>query len=124
MHSVLIIDDDAQVLLMLRMTYEEAGFRVVEACNGLEGINKFTESPTDLVVTDIFMPEKEGIETIVELKQLNPDVKLIAISGGGKLLPDEYLSFASRLGALRTFEKPIDRELLLRASRELLEEPE
>jgi len=121
MPRILIIDDEAQIRLMLRMTFEDEGYEVVEASDGAEGIELFTCNPTDCVITDIIMPEKEGIETILELKKLDPELKIIAISGGGKSSPDDYLAAAERLGANRTFFKPIDRAELVTAVRELLQ---
>lgn len=119
MARILIIDDDAQVLDMLRQTLEREGHEVMDASNGNEGIRLYRECPADLIITDIVMPEKEGIETIMELKRDFPDVKIIAISGGGRIDPEEYLRMAKGLGALRTFAKPVEREKLLGAVREL-----
>jgi len=78
--------------------------------------------PTDLIITDIVMPKKEGIETIVELRRDFPEVKIIAMSGGGNLGPDTYLQMAKGLGAMRTLTKPIKREDFLKAVWELLDE--
>jgi DNA-binding NarL/FixJ family response regulator len=83
-------------------------------------IKLYRANPTDLIITDLIMPEKEGIETIMELKKDFPDVKIIAISGGGRSKPESYLNLAKQLGAKRVFPKPIDREELLNAIRELL----
>ena len=120
MARILIIDDDVQILDMLRQTLELKGYEVVDATNGKEGIRLYRENPADLIITDIVMPEKEGIETIIELKRNFPDVKIIAISGGGRITPEGYLSMAKRLGANRTFEKPVERDELLAAVRELI----
>jgi len=120
MKRILIIDDDVQFRQMLLQTLERAGYEVVEAADGNEGIKLFRESPTDLVITDIIMPKKEGIETIIELKREFTDVKIIAISGGGRLEAKGYLKSAKNLKVARTFEKPFDREELLEAIQELL----
>jgi DNA-binding NtrC family response regulator len=117
---ILIIDDDVQILNMLRQTLEREGYDVVEASNGKQGIRLYREEPVDLIITDIIMPEKEGIETILELKRDYPDVKIIAISGGGRIGPEEYLDMAEKLGAQRTFIKPVERKQLLNAVRNLL----
>jgi len=117
---ILIIDDDVQILDMLRQTLEREGYEVVDASNGKKGIRLYREKPADLIITDIIMPEKEGIETIIELKRDFPDVKIIAISGGGKIRSEEYLSMAKKLGARYTFSKPVKREELLAAVRELI----
>jgi len=78
------------------------------------------EEPADLVVTDIFMPEMDGIATIMEFRKRYPDVKIISISGGGRQVTGDYLSRAKLLGADRTFSKPFDREELITAIKDLL----
>ena len=121
MAQILIIDDDDQLRLMLRKTLERSGYEVVEAPNGKEGIKRFREMPCDLVITDLIMPEKEGLETISELKEDFPDIKVIAISGGGRVGPNDYLHLAKMLGAQRTLTKPIELPELLKTIKELLE---
>jgi YesN/AraC family two-component response regulator len=120
MKSILIIDDEEQIRTMLRNLLERLGYEVVEAPDGKKGIRLFRKSPTDLIITDIVMPEKEGIELIMELKQEFPDVKIIAISGGGHNDPENYLSLAKELGAQRIVAKPFEKEDLLKAVRELV----
>lgn len=120
MPLILIIDDDNQVRGMLRQTLERAGYDVLDAPNGKEGIKLYRQDPADLVITDLIMPEKEGIETIIELRRDFPAVKIIAISGGGRNDPEEYLHMAKTLGAQRTFTKPFERKELLEAVRELI----
>lgn len=113
--TILIIEDDERIRELLRTFLEAAGYLVVDAENGAVGIKKYRENTIDLVITDLIMPEKEGIETIRELKALNPQVKIIAMSGGGVLDPEEYLSIAKRLGVLRTLAKPFSREEIVTA---------
>jgi CheY-like chemotaxis protein len=120
MGRILIIDDDVQILNMLRQILEREGYEVVSAINGNEGIRLYREKPTDLIITDLIMPEKDGIETIMELRRDFPDVKIIAISGGGRSHPGPYLNSAKELGAQYTFAKPVKRKELLKAVRELL----
>ena len=120
MARILIIDDDVQVLDMLKQTLECEEYEMVGSPNGKEGIRLHREDPVDLIITDIIMPEKEGIETIMELKRDFPDVKIIAISGGGIIGPEDYLHMAKILGAKRTFAKPVDRDELLKAVKELI----
>jgi CheY-like chemotaxis protein len=120
MGRILIIDDDVQILNMLRQILEREGYEVVSAINGNEGIRLYREKPTDLIITDLIMPEKDGIETIMELRRDFPDVKIIAISGGGRSHPRPYLNSAKELGAQYAFAKPVKREELLKAVRELL----
>ena len=117
---ILIIDDDDQFRAMLREMLERSGYEIVETSDGKEGLQRYKENPTDLVITDLIMPEKKGIETIQELKQDFPDVKIIAVSGGGWVDPVVYLHLAKMLGAQRTFAKPIEREDLLRTVNEIL----
>jgi len=121
MASILVIDDDEQILRTLHQVLEIEGHEVVDASNGKEGIRLFKENGADLIITDIVMPEKEGLETITELRRDFPDVKIIAISGGGRVDPESYLKLAKGFGALRTLTKPFEREELLEAVRELLE---
>jgi len=113
--TILIIEDDERIRELLRTFLEAAGYLVVDAENGAVGIKKYRENTIDLVITDLIMPEKEGIETIRELKALNPQVKIIAMSGGGVLDPEEYLSIAKRLGVLQTLAKPFSREEIVTA---------
>jgi len=120
MAHILIIDDESKVRLLLRKLFESRGYTVSEASNGNEGIRQYQQKPADLIITDLIMPEKEGIETIVELKKKYPDIKIIAMSGGGKFQHSGYLDVAKRLGAECTFEKPIRREELLAAIKQMV----
>ncbi len=122
MKRILVIDDDIQVRQMLKQTLQRAGYEVVDAADGNEGIKLYRDEPTDLVITDIIMPDKEGIETIMELKRDFPDVRIIAISSGGRVVPGNYLEIARRLGVDRTFAKPFDRAELLEAIQQLLDD--
>ena len=124
MARVLIIDDDNQVRSALRRWLERAGHDAFEAENGNEGLRLLGRERVDLVITDILMPEKEGLETIIELKRDYPGTKVIAISGSGQYASLEYLKAAERLGADRSFSKPIDRDRLLAAIERLLAEDE
>jgi len=120
MADILIIDDDDQFRVMLRKLIERNGYEVIDVSGAQEGIRIYQENPTDLIITDLIMPDKDGIETIQELKQHFPDVKIIAISGGGRLGPEGYLYLAKMLGANRTLTKPIELPELLKAIEELL----
>ena len=124
MARILVIDDDIQILEMLRQTLEREGYEVVDAHDGKEGMRLYREAPTDLIITDLIMPEKEGVETIMELKRDFPDVKIIAISGGGRVGPENYLRIAKKLGAMHTFTKPVQRQDMIKAVKELLEQGE
>lgn len=120
MYSILIIEDDEFVMNMLKQTFERAGYEVGTASNGRIGIQLYKCKPFDVVITDLIMPDMEGIETILKLRADYPDVKVIAISGGGRNRPDDYLHLARKLGALRTFTKPVDRDDLLDAVKQLI----
>lgn len=122
MSKILVVDDEKQVRDMLRMVLERAGYEVFEAPDGAKALRVFQERPADLVIVDIVMPEREGFETIRELKLINPGVRLIAISGGGRVDPAIYLKCAAQIGAQHTFAKPIDHGRLLEAIEELLED--
>ena len=100
---------------------ELEGHEVVDAPDGKLGLQLFREEGADLVITDIIMPEKAGLETIMELRKDYPGVKIIAISGGGAIEPRVYLHYAKEAGAMRTLPKPFEREELLEGVRELLE---
>ena len=119
-HSVLLIEDDDFVKNMLKQTFEREGYDVATASNGRIGLRLYQSNPFDVVITDLIMPDMEGIETITHLRKINPSVKVIAISGGGRNRPDDYLQLAAKLGAIKTFVKPVDRNALLDAVRELV----
>jgi CheY-like chemotaxis protein len=119
---ILVVDDDDQVRQMLCQTLEMDGYDVEGARNGKEAMKGLGLRPVDLVVTDLFMPEKDGMETIMELRKISPKTRIIAISGGWRTGPNEYLHVAMRLGAGRALSKPIEREVLLQAIRELLDQ--
>ena len=113
MATVMIVDDDQQIRKLLGLMLANAGYHILVASNGVEAVKAYKEQPSDIVLTDIIMPEKDGIETIRDLKGINPDVQIIAISGGGLGNPDLYLDMAEKMGAAATIMKPIDRNELL-----------
>ena len=120
MKRILVIDDDVQVRQMLRQMLEREGYEVVDAPDGKEGIRLYRDEPADLIITDIIMPEKEGIGTIFELRRDFPDVKIIAISGGGRLVNKNDCLELCRAKGIPTFSKPFDRKELLEAIQKLL----
>jgi DNA-binding response OmpR family regulator len=120
---ILIIDDEDQPRRMLQQVLIRAGYEVVEARDGNQGLQLFRVSQTDLIITDILMPEKEGLETIIDLRREFPAVKIIAISGGGRTGNLNFLEVAKRLGAQRTLQKPFELQEMLIAVRELLQTP-
>lgn len=124
MPRILVIDDEQYILLMLKKMLERAGFDVDIAINGEEGLRYYHKYPADLIITDIVMPEKEGLETIRELKSHNPDIKIIAISGGGRVDSKEYLESARLFGAKQVFSKPFKQAELLKAVQGMLSDAE
>ncbi len=121
MRRVLVIDDDDQMRRMLRKMLERAGYSVMDAADGKIGIGLHRSNPADLIITDVFMPEKDGIETIMELHRDYPRLKIIAISGGDKRMDFSCLDMARHLGAMRVIPKPFGMENFLKVVRELLE---
>jgi DNA-binding response OmpR family regulator len=121
MRKILIIDDDAQILSLLARSMEMAGFDAVTASDGRDGQRLLETQHFDLVITDLIMPEKEGMETITFIKRNFPTVKIIAISGGGRIGPETYLPPALELGADRAFAKPFPMNEMMTAVRELLD---
>lgn len=121
MARILVIDDEEEICEILRESLGAAGHEVVVAANGRAGVRAHRERPADLVITDIFMPEQEGIETIIELRRDFPDVKIIVMSGGGRLAGGDYLLAARQLGAARAVEKPFHLREMLDAVRDVLD---
>lgn len=122
MKRILVIDDEVHILLMLKKMLEKVGYEVDLARNGQEGIDLQNKLPADLIITDIVMPEKEGLETIVEIKSKYPDTKIIAISGGGRMDPREYLEPAKLFGASKILKKPFNQQEIVSAVNELIGE--
>lgn len=120
MARILIIEDDAPVRKIICRMLEREGHEVMEARDGEGGITIFHNQQVDLVITDIVMPNKEGLETIKELKKVDPDITIIAISGGGKIPGSHYLLLAKQFGASYTFEKPFNWKQLIDSVNEML----
>jgi DNA-binding response OmpR family regulator len=118
---VLVIEDDPVLLKTLAGWYASAGCRVMTASNGAIGLTHFQQIRPDLVVTDIIMPEREGVETILAMKAQDRSVPILAISGGGRLGPGEFLSLALGLGADSVLAKPFRSKELLTISENLLD---
>jgi DNA-binding response OmpR family regulator len=122
MAKILVIDDEPSILLMIKKMLEKAGHEVDMALNGKEGMQIFEKNKADLLITDIIMPEKEGLETIVEMRKKFPELKIIAISGGGRISADGYLPGAKLLGANMVFQKPLVQKEFLEAVTFLLKD--
>lgn len=108
MAVVLIVDDDPDIRELWALVLGEAGFVVRAAPSGVEGIEIAESEHIDVVVTDILMPNKDGIETLLEIKSINPNVKVLVVSGGGSALRKSFLDVADKLGADATLPKPVD----------------
>jgi DNA-binding response OmpR family regulator len=110
---VLLIDDDEALRKIMHRMVTDAGHEVVEAADGRAGMRAFQTAPVDVVVTDIIMPDKEGMETIMELRKLAPQLRIVAISGGTPGLNLDLLTMAKTLGANAVLPKPFRREEFL-----------
>ena len=120
MATVLLIEDEELVRYTLRRILEEGGHEVFEASDGEEGLSEFkmmvkANKPIDVVVTDILMPKKHGYEFITEIQEISPDLKIIAISGGGNKDSTVFLNISKALGANQALPKPISADKLLEA---------
>lgn len=121
MIKILVIEDDNSFRNVLVQMLTRAGYDVKQAGDGNQAVEVCRAFEPDLVLTDIIMPDKEGLETIQELLGISPNMKIIAMSGGGKFGPDSYLPLAQKLGAKATLQKPFMREELLSTIAEVLE---
>ena len=120
MSRILIVEDDTNLRMILQNIVVQAGYSVLTAADGSEALDHIYQDPPQLVITDIIMPETEGIELILSLRKLFPDIPIIAISGGGQLGADYYLDMAREFGADITLAKPFDKQMLLDAVESLL----
>ena len=129
MTKVIVIDDEEDIRITLKEVFRRAGFEVEVASNGNEGMNLLREHGADLVVTDIIMPGRDGVETARNIRTEFPETKIIVMSGGGNAAPlgyepaaittTAYLASAAAIGADLTLTKPFDREELIKAAKEL-----
>ena len=113
MVRILVVDDEDLVRFSVRQMLEDEGHQVEEAGDGVEGMAKVEAGPLDLLITDIVMPRKEGLETIAEAKQMRPDLRVIAISGGGPVGQFDYLELAKQFGADAVLAKPFKKQELI-----------
>ncbi|MHB2156604.1 response regulator [Caldithrix abyssi] len=122
MKKILVVDDDDLIRDLLFEILEDKGYKVFEAENGNRAIQLLKTERFDLIITDIIMPDKEGIETIIDIKKRLPHAKIIAMSGGGQLDATSYLSVAKKLGVQHTISKPFDPGKLIALIEDLLGE--
>ena len=123
MAAILLIDDDDMFRDVLASALATSGHKVTQASNGAEGLRLFRQSPPDLVITDIVMPEKEGLGTIMELRQSHPTARVIAMSGGLAHDPKLYLHMAEKFGASAVLAKPFHLSDLMKAVDAALQSP-
>lgn len=119
---ILVIDDEPTALDLLRRILEMKGYDVLVATNGLEGVKLFLQQPCDLVITDMVMPVKDGLQTILDLRSHAPDLPVIAISGGGTISKERYLAVAGYLDRVITIAKPFAIEDITEAVANLLQD--
>ena len=122
MARIILIEDSNYLRGILKKTLEYEGHEVFEAQDGKAGERLYREEHAELVITDIVMPNKDGIETIIELRRDFPGIKILAISGGGRLKSECYLDMAKSLGAHDTLGKPFKQKDLLESVRKLLKQ--
>lgn len=121
MAKILVIEDDEQFCQMLAEMLNQAGHQVERAANGIVGMERFRSDEPDLVITDILMPEKDGIETIIEMKHERDSIKIIAMSGGRRAITPQFnLDSAALIGVQQTLTKPFTRQQLLQAIEDAL----
>jgi DNA-binding response OmpR family regulator len=120
---ILLIDDDAGVLTSYQIVLTEAGHEVVLAEDGRAGLKLAKHNEFDLIISDLLMPEMDGLEMIRELRKERPTAKILAVSGGGNVKPGFYLKLADKFGADLTLQKPLSKSELLQAVSTLLSQP-
>jgi DNA-binding NtrC family response regulator len=122
MANILVVDDDVLVVQSISRALTGDGHTVVTASNGIQGLARFSKGRFDLVITDIIMPDHEGLGMILEMRRSAPTTKIIAMSGGGRSGNLEFLRMASELGAMATLKKPIRLDEFKRVLNECLSE--
>ena len=121
---ILVVDDDPMIRETMQQILETAGHTVVCAENGSRALHEFKARPPDLVITDIIMPEREGIETILELRRLRPDAPIVAISGASRSGNADYLEMARKFGANAILAKPFEADELVAVVNRVLSTPD
>jgi len=110
--SILLIDDDEFLTTMMVRYFRDKGYSVQGCTEAKDALNSLSETHFDIIVTDIVMPDMDGIELIIKIREMNKDIPVIAMSGGGRLDPKDYLNLASQLGANFTLAKPFHLDTL------------
>ncbi len=119
--SILIVDDDAELRDVMQRVLAMRGYRVTAAANGVEASRAVANTAFDLVITDLIMPERDGVEVINDLRARHPEMRILAMSGGGHISRNQYLRIAKGLGAHSLLEKPFTNDELLGAIKTALE---
>lgn len=122
MKRIAVVDDDSEVRAVLVAILLEEGYEVLEASNGIEAMQLVRSHPIELMILDMLMPEMDGLETISALGKASVQMKIIAITGGGRISPENYLQMAKAMGANRTITKPFHYEEIADSVKELLAE--
>jgi DNA-binding response OmpR family regulator len=122
--QILVIDDDIMTLEVLRKMLEAEGYSVITALDGQKGIEAFHSAAVDLVITDLVMPVKDGLRTIMELRKENQRLPIIAISAGGTIAKERYLTAAQYLGDITAIPKPLKRKQIVDTVKQLLRRDE
>jgi DNA-binding NtrC family response regulator len=122
MKKILLVDDEAAIRSMLRVLLKKESRLFVEASNGTEAQAILETGPCDLIISDVIMPDCDGIELVMAIRRKLPEVPVIIMSGGGRVHASHYLNLAEKLGAARVFEKPFNSSELCAAVSELLGE--
>lgn len=120
MKTVLVVDDDPGIRKFIRKVLEKENLTIVEASDGHEGLKLFRDNAPTVVLIDVIMPEMDGLAAIEEMKRIDGQSRIVAMSGGLVLIPQAYLDEASNLGADHTLAKPIDRQQLVKTIRACL----
>jgi len=115
MKSILLVDDDDLSRGAVQKMLERAGYIVSSTGDGRSALEQYRSNPTSLVITDLIMPDIDGLEVIQELRRINPSVRVLAISGGGRVEAEEYLSVARKFGAVEVLSKPFTGQELKKA---------
>ena len=120
--NILLVDDEESIRKMVRAVLAEEKYAFTEASNGVEALEIMETQSFDLILTDVIMPDCDGIELVMSVRKKLPDIKVIVMSGGGRVRADHYLNLAEKLGAARVFEKPFNTAELRETVSELLSE--
>jgi DNA-binding response OmpR family regulator len=119
-NKILVIDDDSMTLEVLKKILEAEGYQVLTALDGQKGLDVFHQTPIDLIITDLVMPVKDGLRTIIELRKEDQHIPIIAISAGGAIAKERYLTVAQYLDNIVAIPKPLKRKEIIETVKKLL----